>query len=400
MAICPKGETAALRTRTATEICLPDDTFPAVACAPIPLILGAKTMWPDRRILDLFGIELPIVQAPMAGAQLSAMAIAVAAAGGLGSLPCATITPEQARSELTAIRSASSRPVNVNFFCHRPPVPDPDRARRWHDRLRPYYLELGLDPDAPVPVSNRAPFDAALCELVEEMRPEVVSFHFGLPEKALLVRVRATGAKIISSATTVPEARFLEDNGCDAIIAQGVEAGGHRGMFLSEDIATQIGTFALVPQVVDAVKVPVIAAGGISDTRGIVAALALGAAAVQIGTAYLYTPEATLSAPHRAALRNASARETALTNLFTGRPARGFVNRVMREVGPMSALAPAFPLAGGALAPLRSRSEPQGSEDFMSLWSGQASPLCCELPAEELTRQLAAEALQRLSREA
>jgi len=356
-------------------------------------------MWRDRRILDLFGIELPIVQAPMAGANLSAMAIAVAEAGGLGSLPCATITPQQARQELTAIRRATSKPVNINFFCHTPPARDEGREQRWQAQLAAYYRELGLDPAAPAPASSRAPFDAALCELVEEMRPEVVSFHFGLPEKALLERVRATGAKIISSATTVQEARFLEDHGCDAIIAQGAEAGGHRGMFLTDDIATQVGTFALVPQVADAVKVPVIAAGGISDARGIAAALTLGASAVQIGTAYLFSPEAIVSAPHRAALRNAAARETALTNVFTGRPARGFVNRVMREVGPMSPLAPAFPLAGGALAPLKARSEPQGSEDFMSLWSGQAASLCREQPAGELTRRLAAEALARLSQD-
>ena len=354
-------------------------------------------MWPDRRILDLFGIELPILQAPMAGANLSAMAIAVAEAGGLGALPCATITPQQVRSELDAIRKATAKPVNLNFFCHTSPVSDQGRERRWQERLAHYYLELGLDPAAPVAASSRAPFDAALCELVEEFRPEIVSFHFGLPEQALLDRVHAAGAKVISSATTVDEARFLEDRGCDAIIAQGVEAGGHRGMFLSDDIATQIGTFALVPQVVDAVKVPVIAAGGVTDARGIVAALALGAAAVQIGTAYLLCPEATIAAPHRAALRNAASRETALTNLFTGRPARGFVNRIMREVGPMSSLVPAFPLAGGALAPLRSRSEPQGSEDFMSLWSGQSAALCREMPAAELTRRLGAEALERLS---
>ena len=252
-------------------------------------------MWPDHRIQDLFEIELPIIQAPMAGSVGSEMVIAVSEAGGLGSLPCAMLNPEQMRNELGVIRQRTSRPINLNFFCHQPPQNDPARENAWKQRLESYYIELGLDPQAPVPAAARAPFDSAMCDLVEEFRPEVVSFHFGLPERALLERVRATGAKIISSATTVDEARWLEDQGCDAIIAQGYEAGGHRGVFLTDDISTQAGTMALVPQVVDAVKVPVIAAGGIADARGIVAAFALGASAVQIGTAYLFCPEAKVS---------------------------------------------------------------------------------------------------------
>lgn len=354
-------------------------------------------MWPDRRIVDLFGIELPIVQAPMAGPVFADMVVAVAEAGGLGSLPCATMDAQQARTELGTIRSRTNRPINVNFFCHAAPSVDAGREANWRRQLRPYYAEFGLDPDGPVPVSNRAPFDEQFCTLVEEFQPEVVSFHFGLPERRLLERVRATGAKILSSATTVDEARWLEARGCDAIIAQGFEAGGHRGNFLTEDTATQVGTFALVPQIVDAVKVPVIAAGGIADARGIVAAFALGASAVQIGTAYLFTPQARISKPHHAALRSPMVEQTALTNVFTGRPARGIINRVMREMGPMSEAAPAFPLAGGALAPLRAAAEKAGSGDFMSLWSGQAASLCRELSAGELTRKLASEALERLS---
>ncbi len=352
-------------------------------------------MWPDRRIQDLFGVELPIIQAPMAGPVLADMVVAVAEAGGLGSLPCALLSPDQFRTQLGIVRQRTEKPVNVNFFCHTPPRPDPDREAAWRRRLHNYYVELGIDPLAPVPASNRTPFDGELCELVEEFRPEIVSFHFGLPARHLLDRVKATGAKILSSATTVEEACWLEDRGCDAIIAQGYEAGGHRGMFLSDDIAGQVGTMALVPQVVDAVKVPVIAAGGIADARGIVAAFALGAAAVQIGTAYLFCPEAKVAAPHAKALRGARDDETVLTNIFTGRPARGIVNRLVREVGPMSDLAPSFPLAGGALAPLRSKSEPAGSGDFMALWSGQAARLGRELPAGELTRRLAAEAQAR-----
>ncbi len=230
--------------------------------------------------------------------------------------------------------------------------------------------------------------------MLEEFRPEVVSFHFGLPEKNLLDRVKATGAKILSSATTVEEAIWLEQHGCDAIIAMGYEAGGHRGMFLSDDLSSQVGTFALVPQVVDAVKVPVIAAGAISDARGVAAALMLGASAVQVGTAFLFTPEAKVSASHHKALRTAKESETAITNIFTGRPARGIVNRAMRELGPMSAQAPAFPLAGGALMPLRAKDD----ADFANLWAGQALTLGKDIGSAELTRQLAEGALAKLNR--
>lgn len=353
-------------------------------------------MWPDRRVLDLMGIELPILQAPMAGANGSAMAIAVCEAGGLGSLPCAMLDAAKIRAEIGVIRQRTSRPINVNFFCHTPPEPDPRRDAAWKTRLAGYYKELGLDANAPAPSVNRAPFDAATCEIVEDLKPEVVSFHFGLPQAELLSRVKRAGCLVISSATTAEEAHWLEANGCDAIIAQGYEAGGHRGMFLGTTIETQAGTMALLPQVVDAVKVPVIAAGGIADGRGIAAAFALGASAAQIGTAYLFTPEATITAIHRANLRTARDDHTALTNLFTGRPARGLVNRVMREVGPMSDLAPAFPTAGGALVPLKAKAEAAGSGDFSSQWSGQAAGLAREMSAAELTRKLAEDAARRL----
>jgi nitronate monooxygenase len=352
------------------------------------------SQWPDTRILDLLGIELPIIQAPMAGANGSAMVIAASNAGGLGSMPAALLTIEQLREELKTIRQHSQRPFNINYFCHQPPAPDEQRARDWKNLLEPYYRELGADFDAPTPVSNRAPFDVAACEVVEEFRPEVVSFHFGLPEKSLLDRVKATGAKILSSATTVEEAVWLEQHGCDAIIAMGYEAGGHRGMFLSDDLSSQVGTLALVPQIVDAVKVPVIAAGGISDARGVAAAFMLGASAVQVGTAYLFTPEAKVSASHYKALRTAKESETAVTNLFTGRPARGILNRVMREIGPISDKAPKFPLAGGALMPLRAKDE----ADFSNLWAGQAFRLSAEMTTAELTRRLAGEALAKLLR--
>ncbi|NVZ22557.1 nitronate monooxygenase [Pseudomonas costantinii] len=348
--------------------------------------------WPDTRILDLLGIEVPIIQAPMAGATTAAMVIAANEAGALGSMPAAALSIEQLHEALITIRQGSTRPINVNFFCHQPPEADEVRDRRWKDLLEPYYRELGADFDAPTPVSNRAPFNEAACQIVEAFRPEVVSFHFGLPEKSLLDRVKATGAKVLSSATTVEEAIWLEKNGCDAIIAMGIEAGGHRGMFLTDELNSQIGLMALVPQIVDAVRVPVIAAGGIGDSRGIVAAFALGASAVQIGTAYLFTPEATISASHHHALRHAQASETALTNLFTGRPARGIVNRVMRELGAINPAAPAFPRSGGALMPLKAKDE----AGFSNLWSGQALRLGKDIPTYDLTRQLAEQALAKL----
>ncbi len=267
---------------------------------------------------------------------------------------------------------------------------------RWRERLAAFYAEFGLDRDTRTPGANRAPFDAAMCDVVEEYRPDAVSFHFGLPERGLLERIRATGAKVFASATTVDEAQWLDAEGCDAIIAQGVEAGGHRGMFLSNDVSQQVGTMALVPQVADAVRVPVVAAGGIADGRGIAAAMALGAAAVQIGTAYLLCPEATVSALHREALRQVKDDGTAITNVFTGRPARGFVNRAVREIGPMSDLAPEFPLAAIAMAPLRASAEARGSGDFSPMWAGQAAALARQAGAGELTRQLAGEALERL----
>ena len=356
-------------------------------------------MWPDRRLIDLFGIEHPIVLAPMAGAMDVELAIAVAQAGGFGSLPSALLDVEKLRAQVAQFQAAApGKPLNLNFFVHRPAVPNNAREHAWREALKPYYAELDIDPAAPVPASNRAPFNDALCEVVEEIRPRVVSFHFGLPTPALVKRVQAASSLILGSATTVAEARWLEDHGCDVVIAQGFEAGGHRGHFLSDNLAAQPGTFALVPQVVDAVKVPVIAAGGISDARGIVAALALGAAAVQIGSAYLHCPESKIMPPHRAALKNAADDGTVVTNLMTGRPARGIVNRVMRELGPLSPLAPEFPLAGGALAPLNAKAQTQGSGDFSAMWAGQAAGLGRALPARELTRKLADEAQALMQR--
>lgn len=353
-------------------------------------------MWPDRRLLELFKTEFPIVLAPMAGVMDADLVIAAAQGGALGSLPCAMLSVEKAREQVNIIRQRVSAPVNMNFFCHKAEDADPKREAQWKHRLADYYRELKLDPAAPVNAANRAPFDAGMCELVEELKPEVVSFHFGLPDQALLKRVKAAGCIVIACATTVKEAIWLEENGADAIIAQGAEAGGHRGMFLTNNIAEQPGTFALVPQVVDAVKVPVIAAGGIADGRGIAAAFALGAAGVLIGSAYLRCPESKVIAPARIALAQARDDSTVITNVMTGRPARGVANRVMREIGPISPDAPAFPHAATALAPLKAAAEKLGNVDFTNLWAGQAVRLGREMPAAELTRALAGAALLRL----
>lgn len=339
--------------------------------------------------MKLFDTRWPIVQAPMAGSQGAALAIAVSKAGGLGSLPCAMLTVDAMRKELAAIRAATDRPYNVNFFVHTPPEPDARREVAWRAVLAPYYREYGIDPASITAGPGRAPFTAQAADALEEFKPAVVSFHFGLPSAELVKRVRSWGSKILASATTVDEARWLEAHGADGIIAQGVEAGGHRGLFLSDDVDNQPGTFALLPQVVRAVKVPVIAAGGIADANGVRAAMALGASAVQVGTAYLLCPEATINAVHRAALKSDQARNTVLTNVFSGRPGRGIVNRVIRELGPMNDAAPAFPLASSAIAPLRAKAEAQGSGDFSPLWSGQNATGCKEIPAGDLTRALA-----------
>jgi nitronate monooxygenase len=286
----------------------------------------------------------------------------------------------------------------MNFFCHTPVDADPGAEAGWKKRLASYYQELGLDPQAPVTAANRAPFDAAMCAVVEELKPEVVSFHFGLPAPELVARVKAAGCLVIGAATIVREAIWLEENGADVIVAQGAEAGGHRGMFLTDNITQQPGLFALLPLVVDAVRVPVVAAGGIADGRGIAAAFALGAAGVQIGTAYLRCPESKVIAPARAALAGAMDDSTVITNVMTGRPARGVANRVMREVGPISLDAPAFPHAATGLAPLKAAAEKLGKVDFTNLWAGQAVRLGRDLPAAELTRALAGAAVVRLSR--
>ncbi|WP_409523006.1 NAD(P)H-dependent flavin oxidoreductase [Nitrincola sp. MINF-07-Sa-05] len=340
-------------------------------------------------VQKMLNLAYPIIQAPMAGVQDSALAIAVSNAGALGSLPCAMLSSEALHIELSKLRSATDKPFNVNFFCHQSPVPDPAVEAQWRKLLLPYYQELGLDADAIPAGPGRTPFSDEAVDSLAAFRPAVVSFHFGLPSADLLARVRSWGSRIFSSATTLEEALWLEEQGVDAVIAQGVEAGGHRGMFLTDDLTTQVGTFALLPQLKQALRVPVIAAGGIATPEGVKAALALGADAVQVGTAYLLCHEATTSAVHRAALKSEQARHTAITNLFTGRPARGIVNRIIQELGPISDQAPAFPLATSAIGPLRAKAESQSNGDFSPLWAGQNTQGCKEIDAADMTRWLA-----------
>lgn len=353
--------------------------------------------WPNRRLLDLLKLEIPIIQAPMAGSDSVALARSVSSTGALGSLACALLTPDGVREAARAIRVGMSRPFNFNFFCHTMELPDNAAKERWKSLLRPHYERFGLDIEA-VPESRlRLPFNEEMCEVLEEVNPAVVSFHFGLPTPDLMDRLKKRDIAVLSSATSVEEARWLEDRGCDAVIVQGFEAGGHRAMFLETNVTTQVGLFALLPQVADAVSIPVVAAGGIADARGVVAAFALGASGVQMGTAYLFCPEANVSPVYRRALEQVAETGTTVTNLFSGRPARGILNRYVTEAGPLSEAALAFPYAATLVAPLRAASEKTGSLDYMQLWAGQAAGLVTAMPADQFTRKLAVDALSRFA---
>jgi nitronate monooxygenase len=341
------------------------------------------------RFLALTGARLPLVQAPMANFAGSALAIAALKAGAVGSLACAVLSPEQVAAEVAAIRAAAAGPINVNFFCHKLGA-QPDESA-WHAALAPFYQAEGVAPPAQPPVL-RKPFDAAMAEVIEAVRPEIVSFHFGLPERDLLDRVRATGARIFGNATNAVEARFLAEAKVDAIVAQGFEAGGHAGHFLIGH--RPIGVLTLVRQILKDVDLPVIAAGGIADEGAVRGAIAAGAAAVQVGTAYLRTPEATTSAVHRQRLAEAGPEDSVFTNLFSGGLARGLRNRLIEVLGPVSDIAPPFPYASAALAQLRAKAEAEGRGDYSPLWAGQGIGLADDGPAEELTARLGAAALE------
>jgi nitronate monooxygenase len=343
----------------------------------------------NTSFFDVHAIRL--VQAPMAGSQNHALAAAVFKAGGLGSIPAAMLNAEQLHKELTAFQGAISTavqsrsawgtvlPLNVNFFCHTPPEAQPHKEAAWRLKLHPAYQSHGIDPATVGSGPGRAPFSEESLALMGQFKPAVVSFHFGLPKPEWVQELKAWGIQIWSSATTVQEAQWLEQHGADAVIAQGLEAGGHRGMFLTSDLSTQVGTLSLLPQIVKAVKLPAIAAGGISSAAAVKAAQCLGASAVQVGTAFLTSHEATTSALHR---------HTALTNLFSGRPARGIVNKFMQDWGPLNPDVPDFPLASAAVAPLRAAAEAQGSGDYSPLWSGQNASDCEALPAADIAHKL------------
>lgn len=345
-------------------------------------------MSPTAKLLQLLGTALPVIQAPMAGIQNSRLAIAAGRAGALGSLPAAMMPPDALNAEIEACRAAGI-PFNVNFFAHRQPAPDEAALAAWLEVLQPYYQEFGLNKNGAAAGGGRQPFGGIQAGIVAEQKPPVVSFHFGLPDAALLNTVKNSGAVVMSSATTVDEALWLQDKGADIIIAQGLEAGGHRGMFLTADLTTQSGTFALLPQICAAVKLPVVAAGGIADAATARAARDLGAAGIQIGTALMLADEAGTAPLHRAALQSPRARHTAITNAVSGGFARGIANRLVRELG-IRPEAPPFPLAQAAFVPLKTAAEAAGSDEFSSLWAGQNAPLCRPGSAAEIIGAIAA----------
>lgn len=336
----------------------------------------------------LFHTELPLIQAPMAGVQDTRLALMAGEAGALCSLPAAMLDSAALHRDLQILQD-TGRPYNVNFFAHNPPDVDAEVEAQWQSVLAPYFTEFGIDPTTFQSGVGRRPFGHDAAEVLESFRPTVVSFHFGLPSPELLARVKSRGAFVLSSATTVAEAIWLQKNGADAVIAQGLEAGGHRGHFLATDVNGQAVTARLLPAVVAALDIPVIAAGGIADADGVRAAMRHGASAVQVGTAFLLCSEATTSALHRERLKDISA-PTELTNLFSGGLARGLLNRAMRELGQVNRAAPPFPLAARAIAPLRAQAEAMGRDDFTPLWSGTNRIGCREVSAAEIVRSLAA----------
>jgi len=332
------------------------------------------------------GVQFPLVQAPMAGAQDEELAIAVAQAGGVGSIPCAALTPKEVHTSATRFKNATDGPLSLNFFCHTAPNFNPKREALWLNELQGYYDELALAPEYPMSGTPR-PLDADMVDVVCDIKPAIASFHFGLPAVEYIDRIRSTGAKIVATATTIAEAIFLEENGCDAVIAQSESAGGHQGSFLSINTSTRLSTMDLVPQIAAAVSIPVIAAGGVADTSGIRAVMASGASGVQIGTRFLKSPESKITAIHRNILESDDIRPTEITNVFTGRPARGFVNKLVREIGPMNPNVQAYPLAIPALGPLKSATT--GSEDFISLWAGENWKTGAPKPASDIVKELA-----------
>jgi len=342
-------------------------------------------------ITTLFNIKLPLIQSPMAGAQDSELCIAVSNAGALGSLPCAMLNTEMIEQEVFKIRNATKNPINLNFFCHQALDFSEEKETLWRQNLAPYYNEHNIDAPPIKSTMGRRPFNSESLSLIERLKPEVISFHFGLPEAALWDRLRDCGAKLISTATTLAEALYLKSQGVDAVISQGLEAGGHRGHFLDSNLSLQLPNEQLLAKLVGHLNIPVISAGGIFDSSSVKAAMDQGAAGVQVGTSYLLCNESRISPLHRQALQSNLAKETALTNLFSGRPARGIINRLMKEMGPLNTIAPNFPMAGSATLSLRKAAEAAGSIDFTPLWSGVNNQGCQEISATEMTQLLVKE---------
>jgi nitronate monooxygenase len=352
-------------------------------------------IWPDTRLCELLDIEHPIIQAPMAGASTAEMAAVAANAGGMGSLGCAMMTAEGVLAVAAKTRELSNRALNLNFFCHKTPQVDKTRARAARKRLQSWFDKLDAG-DMPEVAESNFPFNAQICEAVLEASPKVASFHFGLPDEALVQKLKDAGIIILSSATSAVEARWLAGRGADAIIAQGAEAGGHNGWFLPR-IGDVAGTMALVPRVVDAVDCPVIAAGGIADGRGIAAAFALGAAGVQIGTAFLATPESAVSDIHKQTLAAATGDDTQFSQAFSGRDARTIVNDYAYEMADVKDW-PDFPLMNSLTAPLRAASAKAGRPDAVSLWAGQGAGLVQQSTTGEVFEILVKQAQTALAR--
>nr|WP_298728361.1 nitronate monooxygenase [uncultured Steroidobacter sp.] len=345
-----------------------------------------------QALLSLLGIEHPIIQAPMAGVSTPALAAAVSNGGGLGSLGLGASNVEQSRAAIRATRALTSRPFNINLFCHRRATADAAREAAWLAHLEPHFAQFGATP----PRALREIYDTfvdnetMLAMLLEE-RPAIVSFHFGLPATAWIKQFRAAGIVTLACATNSEEAALCERAGVHAIVAQGVEAGGHRGVFEPERGDDGIGTFALVRMLAKQCSLPIIAAGGIMDGRGIVAAMALGAAGVQMGTAFVLCPESSANAAYREQMKSERARHTRITAAISGRGARGLPNRMYELLKDGAPALPDYPIAYDAAKALHAAASAQGNHEFAAYWAGQGAPLARELPAAVLLSQLVQE---------
>ncbi len=350
-------------------------------------------------LLQTLGIGLPIIQAPMAGVSTPAMAAAVSNAGGLGSIGVGPVGAEAARGMIAAVRAATDRPFNVNVFCNRPAVADRSREAAWLARLAPVFRRLGAEPPVQLTEIYRSfvEDDAMLAALLEE-RPRVVSFHFGLPPAERIAALRAAGIVLLATATNLEEARSIAAAGVDAVVAQGIEAGGHRGVFDPEAHDERLGTIALTRLLVRSLEIPVIAAGGIMDGAGIAACLVLGAGAAQLGTAFIACPESAADESYRAALLGDASAHTVITTAISGRPARCLANRFTAlgdEAG--DGAAPAYPIAYDAGKALNAAAKAAGETGYGAHWAGQGAPMARPLPAATLVAELRSEMEQALS---